>query len=38
MKKVRSDSSRGKITDGCSNVVQLEFEDSDLDLLGAEVI
>ena len=38
MKKMRSASSRGKITGGCSNVVQLEFEDGELDLVGAEVI
>ena len=38
MKKTRLDSSRGNITGGCSNVVQLEFEDGGLDLVGVEVI
>ena len=37
-KKMRSDSSRRKITGGCSNVVQLEFEDGELDLVGVEII
>ena len=37
MKKIRSDSSRGMITGGCSNVEQLEFEDGELDLIGVEV-
>ena len=38
MKKMRSDSSRGKITAGCSNVEQLDFKDGELDLVGVEVI
>ena len=37
MKKMRSDSSRGKITCGCSSVAQLEFGDGGASVAGETV-